>query len=407
MATTEKVHAVKDHTTHEDTVKNILLEEVKLGLKLAECGINYNADEVRRFQDPLDQISEYSRRRGLAGFSLPHGIFARSGFNSHTPYELQVEDDQPVLYDENRRIGVISFHQPHPVTETILSTGEKFRDIANVNIHGGISVAYGSECSLKKIDEYCLFCSNNERAKDGALCKVYLRTLHQVAECYDLARQAGVANHFRITSRLASERRELEYYIDVADTIREKYSSFYGVAIIGAPADLSVVPKYKEAGFLNISSNIESWDKNIFAAICPGKEKRNVGLRHWVDALEYYVSVFGKGNVHSNIVGGLEPKQSILEGIEYLASKGVLCHFSAFRPEKGTPLEGYRSPEPSWHWDLLDKVTDIYIRYGFNTLQMYSGPASGPHAGQVFQIKKGEFSNDVLLPYQYPSIDKE
>jgi hypothetical protein len=197
----------------------------------------------------------------------------------------------------------------------------------------------------------------------------------------------------------------LEYYIDVADAIKEKYSSFYGVAIIGAPADLSVLPKYKEAGFSNISTNIEAWNKNIFAVMCPGKDKRNGGWQHWVDSLETSVDIFGKGNVHSTIVGGLEPKESTLEGIEYLASKGIICHFSAFRPEKGTALEGYRSPEASWHWDLLDKATDIYRNYGFTTLQMYSGPASGPHSAGVFRIKSGEFEGDRLSVWKFPPVD--
>jgi biotin synthase-related radical SAM superfamily protein len=201
------------------------------------------------------------------------------------------------------------------------------------------------------------------------------------------------------------ERRELEYYLDVADAIKERYSSFYGVGIIGAPSDISVLHKYKEAGFTNISHNLEVWDRNIFALICPGKEKRNGSWQHWIDSLEYAVDVFGKGNVHTNIVGGLAPKESTLEGIEYLASKGIVCHFSVFHPEIGTPLEGYRSPEASWHYDLVDRATDIFRRYGFTTLQMHSGPASGPYHGQVFRIKNGEFEGDTLDQWLYPALD--
>ena len=83
-----------------------------------------------------------------------------------------------------------------------------------------------------------------------------------------------------------------------------------------------------------------------------------------------------------------------------------LCHFSAFRPEKGTPFFGYRSPEASFHWDILDKGTDIYRRYGFTTLQLHSGPASGPHSAQLFQIKNGEFTEEgKLTQWKFPSLD--
>ena len=391
--------------SRKDDVRQLLLDEAKLSLNITEKGISYDAEEIKRFLDPIELKSGFNRGGGITGFSLPHGYSTRGHFARWTPYSLVIKDARPVLYDDGERIGEITFNKGNPVSEKLLSTGEKVRDITNVTAQGGLHVMYSNECSLKDLGEDCLYCAFNERAKDGARNKVLLKSPRQVAEAYDIARRAGAANHFRITGGFVPERRELEYYLDVADAIKETYSSFYGCAVVGAPADLSVLSKYKEAGFANVSTNIEVWDKNIFAAMCPGKEKRNGGWQHWVDALEYSVELFGRGNVHSAIVAGLEPLESTLEGIEYLASKGVVCHFSAFRPEKGTPLEGYRSPSSEWHWELLDKATDIFRRYGFTTLQMYSGNASGPHSAQFFQIKAGEFEGDKLVPWKFPSLD--
>ena len=390
----------------KEAQKQVLIEEARLSLDLFEHGISYNLEELKPLLDPLELKSGFNRAGGLTGFTLPHGYNARGNYNRWTPYSLAVEDGKAVLYNENTRIGAISFNKGNPLGDELLNTGERVRDIVNVSALGGLHCTYSTECSLKDLGEDCYFCAVNERAKDGERNKVLLKSPKQVAEAYDIARKAGFANHFRITGGFVPERRELEYYLDVADAIRTKYSSFYGCAVVGAPADLSVLPKYKEAGFDNISTNIEVWDKNIFAAVCPGKEKRNGGYKHWVESLERSVDIFGKGNVHSTIVGGLEPKESTLEGIEYLASKGVVCHFSAFRPEKGTPFFGYRSPEASFHWDILDKGTDIYRRYGFTSLQLNSGPASGPHSAQLFQIKNGEFGEDgKLTQWKFPSLD--
>lgn len=400
-------HSASGVASDKEAAKQVLLDEVKLGLLLIEKGVNYNEEEISRFRDPFELSSSYHRQKGLTKLTLPHGFTAQylNGYSKYTPYSLVLEENVLVLYDDGNRIGEVTFPEPHPITEQLLSNGELFRHIANVSDEGGISVAYSSECSLKDKGEDCLFCSINERAKDGVLNKVLIKSPKQVAEAYHLSRQAGVGNFFRITGGFVPERRELEYYLDVADAIKERYSSFYGVGIIGAPSDYTVLHKYKEAGFDNISHNLEVWDKNIFAVICPGKEKRNGGWQHWIDSLEYAVDVFGRGNVHTNIVGGLAPKESTLEGIEYLAAKGIICHFSVFHPEKGTPLDGYRSPEASWHWDLVDRATDIFRRYGFTTLQMYSGPASGPYHGQVFRIKNGEFEGDTLAQWKYPALD--
>lgn len=388
--------------------KRVLLDEVLLGLKLAELGVNFDREAIERFQDQTSLTHVAVKRAGLTGFRLPHGISASSRHSRWTPYSLHVEGDAVVLYDDGKPVGPIEFNVAHPVADTVLRSGVRLRDVAGLNPEGGLHVMYSAECSLKDKGLDCKFCGFNERAKDGNANKVPIKSARQVAEAYTVARRAGLANHFRITGGFIPERREVEYYIDVAEAIHEDWESFYGVAIIGAPADLSVIPKYKEAGFQQVSHNLEIWDRDIFAALCPGKERETGGQRHWLDALDHSLSIFGKGNVHTNFVGGLEPLDSVLEGIELLAQKGVVAHFSVFRPEVGTPLEGWRSPAAEWHYKLVDKATSIFHRYGFTTLQMYSGPASGPHAGEVFRIKEGQFDQDgILHQWKYPSLDPE
>ena len=390
----------------KEVVKKRLLEEARLALDFNEQGINYNAEELKKFRGLNADINGFRRNANGINFELPHGFTANAKYNRWTPFSIKVENDKPILYNDKEVIAEISFPQntPHPVSEQLLSTGEKVKNILNISQFGGVHVSYSDECSLKDLGEDCLFCSYNVRERDPE--RPLIKNPKQVAEAYHLARQAGVANHFRITGGFVPERRELEYYIDAAEAIRQHYDSFYGVAIIGAPSDPSVLPKYKEVGFSNISHNLEVWDKDLFGLVCPGKSKRNGGWQHWLNSLEAAVDIFGKGNVHTNIVGGLEPKESILQGIEYLASKGIVSHFIVFRPEKGTPFEGYRSPEASFHWDIVDKATDIFLRYGFTSLHMYSGPASADHAGRIFRIKNGEFEGNKLGVYKYPSIDK-
>jgi hypothetical protein len=413
MTVTElnRAHYSETDVFDKEYAKELLLEEAELRVKLAIDGIRYTTDEIKPYQNPSSRPFRQDRREGegLGSFFLPHGFNASARYQRWSPFSLVVEDNKPILYDDETRIGEVTFLKADPAVENLknqrLSTGEKFSDIASVSAEGGIGVGYSSECSLQDAGEACLFCGIAAEGREPIPGRPTIKTPTQVAEAYHLARQAGLANHFRITGGFVPERRELEYYLDVADTIKERYSDFNGVAIIGAPADLSIIDKYKEAGYTHISHNIEVWDKNIFKAICPGKDKRNGGWQQWVDALEYSAQVFGKGHVHSNLVAGLAPKQSTLEGIEYLASKGVVCNFESFTPRPGTQLEGYRTPEASWHWDLLLKVVDIFRRYGFETYQIYSGPASGPRIGPTFRVATGDFIGNRLDQWKFPALD--
>ncbi|MGD0584356.1 MAG: radical SAM protein [Oryzomonas sp.] len=390
---------------NKETIKQRMLDEVKLSIELNDAGISYNPEELKPLRSSeLIPYPFQGLRPGVA-FTLPHGIKVSGGLNKWAPYAIVVENGKPVLYNEKEPLAEITFYeQPvHPVLEQQLSTGEKVKGILTIDPHGQIDVSYSAECSLKDNGEDCLFCSINVREREPE--RVLIKNSRQIAEAYDIVRQAGYGNNFKISGGFVPERREVEYYIDVVEAIREKYSKFKGVAVIGAPADLSILPKYKEAGYTDLSHNLEVWDKNLFAHICPGKSKRNGGWQHWVDSLVAAVDVFGKGQVHSNFVGGLDTMDGFLEGIEFLSSKGVVAHFGMFSQQKNTGLEGKRGPEPWYHWELVDKATDIQLRYGFTTEQMYRGPGTGDHNGRVLRIKRGDFVGDKMDIYQFPPLD--
>jgi hypothetical protein len=389
-----------------EKIRKILLDEVNLKIKLDLDGIRYDPETIKKFAPSVRGRETFGGRFG--SFYLPHGVTAHGKPNRWSRYSLVEEDNEPVLFDNENdtRIGSIRFHQRHPVLDQTISSGEKFSDIASVNPEGGMRVQYSNECALKDLGEDCLYCGFNVRAQKGVSDRVPFKSPRQIAEAYDLARKADTGNHLNLTGGFVPERRELEYYLDVLDGLHEiaGYKKINIVTVIGAPADLSVLDKYKEAGVTTININIEIWDKNIFRAICPGKDKRNGGWRHWLDALEYSAEVFGKGNTQTNLVAGLEPKQSVLEGVEYLASKGIVCKFGSFNPVPGTPLEGYRTPDADWHWDLALKGAEIYKRYGFTTDDLYKGAVPGRPVFDIFRINAGEFVGDQLPQWKFPSL---
>jgi hypothetical protein len=391
--------------TNKSVVKQALLDEVRLSLELNEYGVQFDIDGLKRLRGPSVAEDPYRREKTSLGFVLPHGINTNVKYARWTPYSIVVDGGTPVLLHDENPITELAFEIPqtHPELEQVLSSGVKVRSLLSIDPHGQVNVGFSDECALKDKGEDCLFCSYNTRERDPS--RPTIKHALQIAEAYDIVRRAGKANHFKISGGFVPERRELESYIDVVEAIREKHRKFNGVAVIGAPADLSILAKYKEAGYTDISHNLEVWDKDLFGFVCPGKARRNGGFQHWVDSLVASVEIFGKGHVHSNFVGGLDSKEPFLDGIEFLSSRGIVAHFGVFRPEKGTPFEGHRSPSAAHHWEILDRATDIQIRHGFTVEQMYRGPGSGDHTGRVFRIKTGDFHGDKIELYKFPSID--
>lgn len=390
-----------------------LIDEAHLRLDIEMEGVRFDKKAIALLSRSLEEESlgiqpaSEGNDSGLQrAFWLDSGIHVALRHNPGSPYLLDHREGVPVLRVPEGESRVVELIRRHRVLARTISTGERFEQIGSVNPEGGLRIAFSNECSLKDTNEDCKFCDFNHRARQTDGASVYLKSPRQVAETFALAREEGTANHLNLTGGFIPERRELEYYLDAAEEIRELtgLAKFRGTAVIGAPADLRMLEKYRESGFNSVSINIEIWDKDIFKAICPGKEKRTGGQAHWVAALEAAVEVFGRGYVKSNIVAGIEPKDSILEGVEYLASKGVNCLAGPFQPRVGTALEGHRSPETSWHWDLQLKVAQIQHKYGYTTDQIYNCAIPGRVAHDLFRIFAGEAVDGKLPRWKYPVV---
>jgi len=175
----------------------------------------------------------------------------------------------------------------------------------------------------------------------------------------------------------------------VAEAIKDRLGrdDFNGTACIGAPLDLRVIEKYKEAGFSTISFNTEVWGKEWFNVINPVKVTACGGFDNWIKAIEYAVKVFGPGKVRSNFVVGLQPKELTFQGIDYLASIGVVTVASSFIPMIASPLEGHRSPTVDWHWDAQIKHAQILRKYGRTYEEIYNATPARSLTHDIYQVE--------------------
>lgn len=405
--------------THEtqQAIINELTEEVWLKMDLFNEGISFDPKELEEFQigsEYQEQIHilfdmDRTHHSGLllpSNFYLPHGMFAAFRWDPQSRYRLVSENKRPVIYKLGQRIAEIEFYRRPELLDQKTFNGEPFGHIASFTPEGGVAVCYSNECALKERGEDCLYCNINSTAGAYSKENIFIKTPKQVGEVVGAAYRRGQGNHVNLTGGFIPERRELDYYADVAEEIKENtgLDHFNGTAVLGAPLDFSVIEKYKEAGFTTIAMNIEIWDKNIFKSICPGKEKRCGGRDNWIKALEYAVDVFGRGNVRSIIVSGIEPKQSILEGVEKLAEKGVICFTNIWCPNPGSALEGHRSPETDWHFDITEKSVDIFIKNGYTIEQLFNCQGASTHIHDLFRIRTEGFEEAYLPQWKFDQL---
>jgi hypothetical protein len=180
-------------------------------------------------------------------------------------------------------------------------------------------------------------------------------------------------------------------YVKAIETLRKSFGTekIYARVVANAfPRDQLV--RLKEAGAVTYEPHIEVWDEKLFEWICPGKAKY-YGRQYWIDSAIEAVEVFGRGNVCTQFVGGVELAQpkgfktidegiaSTLEGVEYFAQHGVASSFFILWVVGGSIFYAQEQrPAPlEYHVKLAKGVRDIQKRYklsmDFNNYRCSSG----------------------------------
>ena len=135
------------------------------------------------------------------------------------------------------------------------------------------------------------------------------------------------------------------------------------------PRDLTVLKTWYDAGVTEIAFNLELFDRGLAEWYMPGKGK--LPFSQYLSALEAGVSLWGSsGNVRTLFIAGLESTESLLEGIEAVASRGIMPILSVFRALKETETEDIVPPANRWLLDLFERGERICQHY-----QLHLGPS--------------------------------
>jgi biotin synthase-related radical SAM superfamily protein len=148
------------------------------------------------------------------------------------------------------------------------------------------------------------------------------------------------------------------------------------------PIGVSVYPTddsselLKAAGAEEIKYNIETVDPAIFEKVCPGLSQDYI-----IRSLEHAVPIFGRNHVFSNILIGLgESDETVISGIETLASKGVIPILRKVNPHPLRKDEIYVEPVSAARLlKLAGEERRILESYGLDVTQAVTGclPCTG------------------------------
>jgi len=125
------------------------------------------------------------------------------------------------------------------------------------------------------------------------------------------------------------------------------------------------IEDYVESGVTEFAFNMEVYDRKLALRYMPGKG--HFSREQYFRALEWAVELLGRtGAIRCSFIAGLEPMDSLLEGVEAVCRRGAAPILSVFRPVPFTEMEEAVPPSNEWLMEVARRSEEISRRYGLS-----------------------------------------
>lgn len=349
-----------------------LADEIKLKAELLVEGIWASSEALKgigtRYKEQNHGLFgwDFEDHAGEAlpdDFELPHGTIVQFRKNSKSPYSVEQRNGGLVVTHNGEELCEARWLPRPDYYSRSTSDGTEMRRVCQIGGADSFFLCYNNYCIHWRKDEQCLFC-NLVPTSATYRNVIGRKKLDQISETIAAAFDEGCASHVLMTGGCFPGEKETEIVIQIIEAMKAGLvrDEVPGCLLGSPPADLSEIERIREAGITSIGYSMEIWDPLMFAAICPGKA-RSPGRDYFLRTLLHAVEVFGPGNVFGVFVSGIEPMDTLLEGVRYLAEHGIASLPFVWSPVPGSKLYRHRVPSSDWFIELNDAVASIYAQY--------------------------------------------
>lgn len=294
---------------------------------------------------------------------LPYDLYADVRYNPESPFKVHRSGETIILLKNNSELCEVRWPKRPDFYNKKTRSGESMKKVVSMRGDCGLRVCFDNACNYFSKGEQCKFCNivpARQRNRDHVV------TIKESEDIFDAVKDAVIDNpvcsHLAMTAG-ASKDDGLGNLPQILERLNPllKEKNFPVVTAITATRNKDETAYLCSTGISSVAFNLEIWDERIFTEICPGKTRR-IGRHRWIEALKEARDLLKPARALSSFVVGLEPAESLLEGIDYLSSEGIFPIMSPFVPMVGTEYEGREAPSPEWIWDVHERATEIIYK---------------------------------------------
>ena len=364
----------------------MFVKSVNLKLELLCQGVNFTGAflkyytcqteciEKRRAYGTGESVIFDVRVRLPQEIILDRHIISAANYNPNSKIILDLECGLPVLR-HNNEIFKVTFPKRPAAYGKLLSNGELFEQYITVYGNSTLGVFSPGHCYYFNNGRECKFCSLGAARHDLSDHKMRIKG-NLAGEAVSLAIREDKERYKRVLfngGTIPNYNKGYSMHLDLLEQVKtiNSHTNLDYHLISMPPKDFRLFERFKNLGN-NMAMSLEVFDEQLFAEVCPGKSQDYTRDRFFA-AFEAAIDILGRGNVYVGFVAGMEPLESIIEGIEYFGSMGVVPAVAAFHPDAGSKYSEYPRPSTDFLRSLGEKMSTIYLREGFQPLIEGSG----------------------------------
>jgi len=288
--------------------------------------------------------------------NAPRGI----KYNAMAPFSIDLVKGALKLFYYDFAIVPIYIYPIDPLSVKVTEKhGISYSEIAYLSTDR-LRVHLSNQCIYKKVNKSCKFCDIPITYGD-----IPIEDIKEVLEDYKSHAQELGLKHFLIGGQSTDEEIAKEKLVQIVRVIRSLFPT-EGIYAMVLPYDRDTIARMYNAGLNEMAFNIEIFDEKYAHFYMPGKGYIPRSTYFKALAVATCSKYFVKGNVRSMVIVGLEPHESMINGIKKLVENSVQPILSIFRPLFGTPLTDIVPPPMEYLYKLFNEVEDICASKGMN-----------------------------------------
>jgi radical SAM protein (TIGR04043 family)/putative N-acetyltransferase (TIGR04045 family) len=245
--------------------------------------------------------------------------------------------------------------------------------------YSSIALLHGKDCIASTVIQTCIYWNSDQRCQ---FCGIELslassqttklKTPAQLAEVILKAIELDAVSHVVLTTgAVGATGKEIDYLEECAKAIKGVCDLPIHAQFL-PPDDPKKLNGLKKAGIDTVGVHIESFDMGILSRIAPAKAA--IGLERYEKAWVRAVDTFGFNQVSSFVLVGLgEQEDSVVQGSEFLADRGVYPFVTPFRPIPGSLMQDCGTPNHETMKHLYETIARMLKKKGLASAKSLAG----------------------------------